>query len=178
MDNIFCIDCGFELPSTAKFCKKCGVQIGSKSADKSNKVGIENFKVSADKSNKGGIENFKVLAKKRKKRGTGFLEFIIILIIAFGGGAIGGFFGGMAFGGMGAAVGGIGSWILGRIIAYPIIRLVFPDRFEPEIVEDVEDEAKTKADDEGGGKTKRLGLNGCFWFILIPLIITIGFFVS
>ena len=27
MDNIFCIECGFELPSTAKFCKKCGVQI-------------------------------------------------------------------------------------------------------------------------------------------------------
>ena len=29
MDNIFCIECGFELPSTAKFCKKCGVQIGA-----------------------------------------------------------------------------------------------------------------------------------------------------
>ena len=27
MANIFCIECGFELPSTAKFCKKCGVQI-------------------------------------------------------------------------------------------------------------------------------------------------------
>ena len=27
MDNIFCIECGFELPSVAKFCKKCGVQI-------------------------------------------------------------------------------------------------------------------------------------------------------
>ena len=26
-NNIFCIECGFELPSTAKFCKKCGVQI-------------------------------------------------------------------------------------------------------------------------------------------------------
>jgi len=29
MDNIFCIECGFELPSTVKFCKKCGVQIDS-----------------------------------------------------------------------------------------------------------------------------------------------------
>jgi predicted amidophosphoribosyltransferase len=27
MDNIFCIECGFELPSTAKFCLRCGGKI-------------------------------------------------------------------------------------------------------------------------------------------------------
>ena len=27
MDNIFCIECGFELPGAVKFCKKCGIQI-------------------------------------------------------------------------------------------------------------------------------------------------------
>ena len=27
MDNIFCIECGFELPSTAKFCLSCGEKI-------------------------------------------------------------------------------------------------------------------------------------------------------
>ena len=27
MDNIFCIECGFELPSTAKFCLRCGDKI-------------------------------------------------------------------------------------------------------------------------------------------------------
>ena len=32
MDNIFCIECGFKLPATAKFCKKCGVQIESAEA--------------------------------------------------------------------------------------------------------------------------------------------------
>jgi len=177
MENIFCIECGFELPSTAKFCKKCGVQIESVEAPAEVVTEIKEDSALADSEVTQPITETPTKKKSRGK-GSRFLEFIIILIIAFGGGAIGGFFGGMAFGGMGAAVGGIGSWILGRIIAYPIIRLVFPDRFEPEIVEDVEDEAKTKADDEGGGKTKRLGLNGCFWFILIPLIITIGFFVS
>ena len=27
MNNKFCIECRFELPITAKFCKKCGVEI-------------------------------------------------------------------------------------------------------------------------------------------------------
>ena len=27
MDNKFCIECGFELPITAKFCERCGNEI-------------------------------------------------------------------------------------------------------------------------------------------------------
>ena len=42
MDNIFCIECGFELPGAAKFCKKCGVQIeASESFPKKNIVQAE-----------------------------------------------------------------------------------------------------------------------------------------
>ena len=38
MDNIFCIECGFELPSTAKFCKKCGVQIEASESPPKKKI--------------------------------------------------------------------------------------------------------------------------------------------
>ena len=132
MNNKFCIECRFELPITAKFCERCGFTFVLNQSESE----IESQEI---KPNIEGIENFKVSPKKRKKRGTGFIEFIILLICAFAGGAIGGFL----LGPIGGVVGGIGSLILGRLVAKGIISLVFQDRYEYE-----EDEYKTEVKDK------------------------------
>ena len=41
MDIIFCIECGYKLPGTAKFCKKCGVAISLSEVD----LNIEDIKM-------------------------------------------------------------------------------------------------------------------------------------
>ena len=143
-NNKFCIECGFELPITAKFCERCGFAFVLNQSTSESEPEIKQDKqpftqpvTEVSKDGKDAIETFIQSSTRKKSRGksSGFLKFIIILTIMTISGAIGGFFGAILFGGMGAAVGGIGSWILARIIAYPIAERIFPHRFEAEVDE-------------------------------------------
>ena len=48
-NNIFCIDCGFELPANAKFCKKCGIEIDISESSAELKPKIESKKIKPNK---------------------------------------------------------------------------------------------------------------------------------
>ena len=72
MDIIFCIECGYKLPGTAKFCKKCGVAISLSEVDLDNAYKsipspwIE--KKFVDDLTKAGISDRGILDIKKKFR--------------------------------------------------------------------------------------------------------------
>ena len=143
MNNIFCIECGFELPSTAKFCKKCGVQIESVKSDSDSESEIKQDK---QPSTQPVTET---PTQKIFSMGGGFLQLIIIFICGGVGGVIGGF-----FGSIGVAVVTIVGLISGKIMAKGILGLIFPDSYyiakyhdqEEEEKEDEEETSSTLAD--------------------------------
>ena len=118
VNNIFCIECGFELPSTAKFCKKCGVQIESVKSDSESESEIKQDK---QPSTQPVTET---PTQKIFSMGGGFLQLIIIFICGGVGGVIGGF-----FGSIGVAVVTIVGLISGKIMAKGILGLIFPDSY-------------------------------------------------
>ena len=72
MDIIFCIECGYKLPGTAKFCKKCGVAISLSEVDLDNAYKSipslwfeKNF---VDDLKKAGISDRVILDIKKKFR--------------------------------------------------------------------------------------------------------------
>ena len=56
MDNIFCIECGFELPGAAKFCKKCGVQIEASESLSESKPITQTLKETTPKTSESKSE--------------------------------------------------------------------------------------------------------------------------
>jgi len=143
VNNIFCIECGFELPSTAKFCKKCGVEIDAVEAPAEVEPKIKQDK---QPSTQPVTET---PTQKIFSMGGGFLQLIIIFICGGVGGVIGGF-----FGSIGVAVVTIVGLISGKIMAKGILGLIFPDSYyiakyhdqEEEEKEDEEETSSTLAD--------------------------------
>jgi len=63
MDNIFCIECGFELRVTAKFCRVCGAKL---SVSKTNKSELEVNE--AFEENEEEIDEIEIRPSYLKKR--------------------------------------------------------------------------------------------------------------
>ena len=106
-DNIFCIECGFELPATAKFCKKCGVQIeASESSSKSD------TKIKEDKPSVTEPVT-EASSSKANKTSNVILEWVItfaVAIIVF-------FMGGILFGAKNGSWIGVIGFLISRALA-------------------------------------------------------------
>jgi len=134
VNNIFCIECGFELPSTAKFCKKCGVEIDAVEAPAEVEPKIKQDK---QPSTQPVTET---PTQKIFSMGGGFLQLIIIFIC----GGVGGVIGGLIFGSIGGAVVTIVGVILGKIMAKGILGLIFSHKYEVEYEIKTDEEIKVE----------------------------------
>ena len=106
MDNIFCIECGFELPSNAKFCKKCGVQIEASESPaevvteitKEETIKSESEpEIKQDKQPSTQPVTEETPTQKIFSTGGGVLQRILTLILIFICGGVGGFIGVLFF---------------------------------------------------------------------------------
>ena len=134
-NNIFCIECGFELPSTAKFCKKCGVQIEAGESPSESDTEIKEDKPSVTEP------VTEASSSKANKTSNVILEWVItfaVAIIVF-------FMGGILFGAKNGSWIGVIGFLISRALVVTILRSIFPHRYE---YEDKEEEYYEEEDEE------------------------------
>ena len=131
MDNIFCIDCGFELPITAKFCLSCGEKIPEIVINDSKITKKETIKSESKPITQTPI---KATPSKALAIGTSLLEWIIIFVVA---GVIS-LVGVVLFGAAGGSVMGFVGWLIARATMRSILKSILPLRYEAE--EDIKEE--------------------------------------
>jgi len=168
MDNIFCIDCGFELPSTAKFCKKCGEKIPEIVINDSKITKKENIESESKPISQTPI---KATPSKALAIGTTLLEWIIIGVVAFIVGGIAG----IIFGERSGSVIGFIAFLGARVVIRSIIKSILPLRYETteDEYEEPEDE-EYEVYEEDGGKTKGLGYNFNVFVLIFAVVAVIA----
>ena len=149
MDNIFCIECGFELPSTAKFCLRCG--------DKIPEIVISDPEITKEENIESESKPITQTLKKTTPKtseskamaiGTTLLEWIIILVVAFLVGGLAALFGG---GTRWSSIGAFIAFLVGRIVVGIILKSILPLRYQNETdgEEDEEVDEEVKKDPSG-----------------------------
>lgn len=134
MENIFCIECGFELPATAKFCKKCGIQIESAEAATEVVTEITKKETIESKSKPVTQAPIKATPSKAMAIGTTLLEWIIIFVV----GGVVSLIGLVLFGAAGGSIMGFAGWLIARATMRSILKSILPLRYEAE--EDIKEE--------------------------------------
>ena len=160
MDNIFCIDCGFELPSTAKFCLKCGEKIPeivindskiTKDLTPAEEKIVQSEDVSTHQDNEKKITvkpeviktKPKTIESKAMAIGTALLEWIIIFVVA---GVIS-LVGVVLFGAAGGSVMGFVGWLIARATMRSILKSILPLRYQDETDEEEEKEVEVEEEE-------------------------------
>ena len=144
MNNIFCIECGFELPATAKFCKKCGVQIESVEAPAEVVNEITKEENIESESKPISQTPIKATPSKAMAIGTKLLEWIIIFVVA---GVIS-LVGVVLFGAAGGSVMGFVGWLIARATMRSILKSILPLRYQDETDEEEEKEEEEVEEEE------------------------------
>ena len=184
MDNIFCIDCGFELPSTAKFCLKCGEKIPEIVINDSKITKKENIESESKPITQTPI---KATPSKAMAIGTALLEWIIIFVVA----GVVTLIGVILFGARNGSIMGFIGWLIARGVMRSIIKSILPLRYQYETAgeEEKEVEAKTEVKDKSNkegienfkveSKNKSNRMEGYSKFHLSNVqVVFIGLFIS
>ena len=145
MDNIFCIECGFELPSTAKFCLKCGGKIPEIVISDSKITKEENIESESKPITQTPIKTTPKTSKAMAI-GTTLLEWIIVFVVA----GVVTLITVILFGFKYGSIMGFIGFLISRGVMRSIIKSILPLRYQDETYEEVkiEEEEEIKEDEE------------------------------
>ena len=145
MDNIFCIECGFELPGAAKFCLKCGGKIPEIVISDPEITKEENIESESKPITQTPIKTTPKTSKAMAI-GTTLLEWIIVFVVAFLVGGIAG----LIFEERTGSVIGFIAFLGARAVIRSILKSILPLRYQDETYEEVkiEEEDEDHEDDE------------------------------
>ena len=179
MDNIFCIECGFELPANAKFCLKCGEKIPE--------IVINDSKITKKENIESESKPITQTPSKAMAIGTALLEWIIIFVVA----GVVTLIGVILFGARNGSIMGFIGWLIARGVMRSIIKSILPLRYQYETAgeEEKEVEAKTEVKDKSNkegienfkveSKNKSNRMEGYSKFHLSNVqVVFIGLFIS
>ena len=145
MDNIFCIECGFELPSTAKFCLKCGDKIPEIVMSDPEITKEENIESESKPITQTPIKTTpKTSESKAMAIGTTLLEWIIVFVVAFLVGGIAG----LIFEERTGSVIGFIAFLGARAVIRSILKSILPLRYQDETDGEEEEEEEDDYEDE------------------------------
>jgi len=158
MNNIFCIECGFELPITAKFCERCGFTFVLNQSTSESKP-ITQTPIKATPSKAMAI-------------GTALLEWIIIFVVA---GVIS-LVGVVLFGAAGGSVMGFVGWLIARATMRSILKSILPLRYQDETDGEEEKEEEEVEEEEEVDKEENSEYNPNFFdepFVTLGIVVLI-----
>jgi len=163
MDNIFCIECGFELPSTAKFCLKCGGKIPEIVISDSKITKEENIESESKPITQTPIKTTSKTSKAMAI-GTTLLEWIIIFAVALLIAVIAGF----VFGTRTSSIVGFIAFLISRAVIRSILKSILPQRYKDET------EGEVKNNNEFSHPTKNSKVINQ-WIIISAIVLITGF---